>query len=250
MKHPVSESFLRLDMQRQPDDTTCGPTCLHAVYRYFDDHLPLHTVIDNVEALESGGTLAVYLALDAIRRGYTAMIHTCNLQIFDPIWFRPNAPDMRHRLALRAEWFERDETLDLKMARACRGYIEYLDAGGRLSMDDLTPSLIAEYLERDLPLLVGLSSTWLYRAVRDFGPTDADDDVRGMPGGHFVVLVGYDPATRCVSVADPTLPNPIGPDHIYDVTIDRLVCAILLGIVTYDANLLVLEPSSHGDPES
>ena len=25
----------------QPDDTTCGPTCLHAVYGYYDDSIPL-----------------------------------------------------------------------------------------------------------------------------------------------------------------------------------------------------------------
>ena len=28
------------EIQRQPDDVSCGPTCLHAVYRYFGDELP------------------------------------------------------------------------------------------------------------------------------------------------------------------------------------------------------------------
>jgi len=57
-----------------------------------------------------------------------------------------------------------------------------------------------------------------------------------------VVLVGYDPNEREVFVADPLLPNPVSPDHIYSVEIDRLVNAILLGITTYDGNLLILTP--------
>jgi hypothetical protein len=38
---------LRLPVQTlpQPDETTCGPTCLHAVYRYWGDTEPLDTII-------------------------------------------------------------------------------------------------------------------------------------------------------------------------------------------------------------
>ena len=38
---------LRLPVQTlpQPDETTCGPTCLHAVYRYWGDQEPLDTII-------------------------------------------------------------------------------------------------------------------------------------------------------------------------------------------------------------
>ena len=32
----------------QPDDETCGPNCLHAVYRYFGEEMGLGTVIDEV----------------------------------------------------------------------------------------------------------------------------------------------------------------------------------------------------------
>jgi hypothetical protein len=36
---------LELEMLPQPDDTTCGPTCLHAVYRYRGHEIPLDQVI-------------------------------------------------------------------------------------------------------------------------------------------------------------------------------------------------------------
>ena len=55
-----------------------------------------------------------------------------------------------------------------------------------------------------------------------------------------MVLCGYDMATRDVRVADPYNANPTGKGRFYDVGINRLICSILLGILTYDANLLVI----------
>jgi hypothetical protein len=75
---------LEFEMLAQPDDTTCGPTCLHAIYRYHGREVPLRQLIDEVPKLETGGTLGVLLALDALNRGYQATIYSYNLQIFDP----------------------------------------------------------------------------------------------------------------------------------------------------------------------
>ncbi len=56
----------------QPDDSTCGPTALHAVYDSFGLELPLEQVIDEVHSLEDGGTLAVFLGQHAIENGFYA----------------------------------------------------------------------------------------------------------------------------------------------------------------------------------
>ena len=47
-------------IERQPDYTTCGPTSLHAIYRYFGDPIDLNTVIAEMPKLPGGGTLAVH----------------------------------------------------------------------------------------------------------------------------------------------------------------------------------------------
>jgi hypothetical protein len=47
-------------------------------------------------------------------------------------------------------------------------------------------------------------------------------------------------------VVDPYQPNPWGPSHEYWIGVDRVVAAILLGIVTHDANLLVVYPKARG----
>ena len=58
--------------------------------------------------------------------------------------------------------------------------------------------------------------------------------------GHFVVLSGMDEST--VFVADPYKENPISGNNYYQVDTNRLMNSILLGIVTYDANMLIIMP--------
>lgn len=231
---------LHLDIHAQPDDTTCGPTCLHAVYRYYGDDIRLRKVIRETRRLDGGGTLAVYLGLHALRRGYRATIYTYNLQVFDPTWFRPDGPDLKERLAARAQ---RRRSPKLKAAAAA--YLEFLEQGGRLLYEDLTPALLRRHLKRGVPILTGLNATYLYGCARERveGETAVDDDVGGDPMGHFVVIHGYDKKTREVLLADPLADNPT-ESHRYAVSQGRLQCAILLGIVTWDANLLVIEPGS------
>lgn len=225
---------LQLAVLPQPDDTTCGPTCLHAVYAYFGDTVPLGQVIDEVEPLPGGGTLAVSLACHALDRGYSAEIYTYNLQVFDPTWFQADV-SIADRLRL-----QRKVKTSQKLGVATKAYLRFLELGGELKFRELTRSLIRKLLYRRTPILTGLSATYLYGCAREH--LDQYDDVRGEPAGHFVVVSGYDRKNRRVMVADPLQDNPLYGEHYYEVGVDRLVGAILLGILTYDANLLVIAP--------
>ena len=227
---------LPLEMLAQPDEVTCGPTCLHAIYRYWGSEESLEDVIARTRRLDHGGTLAVFLGCDALRRGYSATLYTFNLNLFDPTWFRRGV-DLAERLRLQAEFKP-----DPRLAHATAGYLEFLELGGRVRFTDPSRTLVRGLLRRRLPVLAGLSSTFLYRAPREYGPDDRPDDLRGEPAGHFVVLCGYDRRERKVQVADPYEPHPHGPNRRYWISIDRVIGAILLGIVTYDANLLVITP--------
>lgn len=229
---------LPLTMRPQPDGTTCGPTCLHALYRYWNDDEPLEDVIACTGRLELGGTFAVWLACDALRKGYRATIYTYNLNVFDPSWFGHKNIDIAQRLRLQSE-AKRD---DQRLQWATRGYLDYLQLGGRLRHLDLSRGLLHNLLRRHHPILTGLSSTFLYRTPREYGPDDVPDDVRGKPAGHFVVIAGYDIARGKVLVLDPYQQNPYGQSHEYWIGVDRVIGAILLGIVTHDANLLVIHP--------
>jgi hypothetical protein len=220
----------------QPDDETCGPTCLHAVYRFHGDDLALGRVIDEVERLDDGGTLAVLLACHALEHGYAATIYSYNLQVFDPTWFEASPSRIVDRLRLQIA-----AKPDPKIQAASAAYVRFLQRGGELRFEDLTPELIRAPLRQGLPVVTGLSATYLYRTPREHGRHARPDDVHGVPSGHFVVLCGFDEERRTVRVADPYEAQPLADSHLYDVDVDRLVCAILLGIVTHDANLLVIE---------
>ncbi len=235
---PADSYAFDLEILSQPDDSTCGPTCLHAVYRYFGDSVGLDEVIAEVPRLAGGGTLAVNLANHALRRAYRALIVTYNLTVFDPSWFHGERPDLGKRL--RAQSFAKR---DPKLSEATDAYLEFVSLGGELTMEDLTPGLLRRWLEQRRPILTGLSSTFLYRSPRETGEEILkEDDIRGVPTGHFVVLCGWDPEERKVCVADPYQDNPRIQGHIYWLPVDRVINSILLGVLTYDANLLVLEP--------
>lgn len=231
------ESRLHLDIAPQPDNNTCGPTCLHAIYNYYGDQISLPQIISETPALEEGGTLAVLLGCHALARGYSAVMYTYNLTVFDPTWFQPGGPPIADRL--RAQMAAKDIP---KLRLASQAYLEFLRLGGILRMEDMTGTLLRKYLKRAVPILAGLSATYLYNEPRECGLEGRSDDVNGTPQGHFVVLCGYDAHERSVLVADPMQPNPLSAQkQRYEVDLDRLMCAIMLGVVTYDSNLLVIQ---------
>lgn len=237
------DSLLEFKILPQPNDSTCGPTCLHAIYHYYGDDVPLEQVIEEHKSLKEGGTLAVFLACHALRRGYQATIYTYNLSMFDPSWFSPEKKDLVERLQAQLKIKFKNSP---RFQSATHGYLEFLQTGGILKTEVLNAGLIRRYLKNGIPILTGLSATYLYQVPREVveyeGAEGEYDDLRGEPSGHFVVLCGYKKEARLVTAADPLLPNPMAPSHQYDVKIDRVIGAILLGVITHDANLLIIEP--------
>ncbi|MBC5991669.1 peptidase-C39 like family protein [Pontibacter cellulosilyticus] len=233
--------MIPIKIHTQPDDSTCGPTSLHAVYRYFKDPITLSDVIKEVPYLDEGGTLEVLLACHALKRGYRASIYTYNLHIFDPTWIGLSNEEIILKLEQQLEYKKGS-----KFRRATMAYIEFLRLGGELKSRDLTKSLLIEYFEQGIPLLTGLSATYLYRSAREFADEAGNsvyDDVQGYPMGHFVVLCGFGEDMKSIVVADPYQENPYFKDNYYEVKASHLINSIMLGMATFDANLLAIQPS-------
>lgn len=232
---------LELAILPQPTEFTCGPTSLHAVYNYYEDDIALERVIEETKELEGGGTLAVYLGIHALERGYQASLFTFNLEVFDPTWWQSEKFDLAGKLREQLKYKRKE-----KLRKATEGYLEFLALGGRIRHEEMRPRLLRRYLDRNIPILTGLSATYLYQSERELEDT-TPDDLRGEPSGHFVVLAGYDREDKEVLVADPLESNPMAPGHYYHVGIERLICSILLGVYTYDGNLLIIEPREDED---
>lgn len=233
--------FLDIRMLPQPDDVTCGPTCLQAVYRHLGHPLELEQIIAEVRGLPEGGTLAVYLGNHALKRGLKARLYSYHLKIFDPSWRGLPPGELAAKLEAQLAYKH-----GKKFETASRAYIRFLELGGEIALDDLTSKVFDAPFNAGLPILTGLSATYLYDSRREYTNRHnraVYDDLRGEPTGHFVVLCGRERGK--VRVADPYIGNPLADDsHYYDVRVNRLIRAILLGVMTYDANLLVI---SDGD---
>jgi hypothetical protein len=236
------ELVLGFDIKVQPDDVTCGPTCLQALYNYYGDTIPLKQVVQEVKQLKAGGTLAVMMGNHALKRGYKAKIYTYNLNVFDPTWFKHSSKKIIQNLGQQMEFKHKRRKLQV----ASRAYIKFLESGGELGYAELDSNLILQYLKRGTPILTGLSATYLYGTAREIPQFDIYDSIKGEPAGHFVVISGYDEDKQCVYLSDPMEPNPMGKGQVYSVSFTRLINSIMLGIVTYDANLLVIEPGGSG----
>jgi len=221
---------------KQPDETTCGPTCLHSVLNYYGDTTDLDDIIKDIPTLDSGGTLSVMLACSALKKGYKATTYTYNLQMFDPTWFQKGV-DISAKLKAQAEFKTKE-----KLLLATDYYLDYLELGGEIKFEDMSPYLIRKILKAGKPIICGLSATYLYNSKREYGDNCDYDDIRGVPSGHFVVIYGYDARRRKALIADPLLPNPRSRTQLYSVSMSHLICSILLGVLTYDAKLLIIEP--------
>lgn len=227
---------LKIPLKRQPDDVTCGPTCLQSIYGFFHDGISLESVIEEVSMLEEGGTFASKLGTHALKRGYQAEIWSFNVHIFDPSWFDLESKSMITKLKQ-----QKVAKKNKKLRFASDGYLDFLHYGGKLHFEDLTANLLVSLIQDGTPAIAGLSSTYLYRSIREDPRTNKDDDVTGRPAGHFVLVTGIDLDARTAQITDPYFPNKISQIQTYTVPLSRLICAILLGVMTYDANLLVIK---------
>lgn len=238
----LQSTMIDLTIHTQPDDETCGPTCLHAVYNYYGLTIGLEEIISSVERSLSGGTLAPLLGKHALERGFSTTIYTNNLNIFDPTWFE-NGESRNDRLKakLTAQIKHKPEE---NIVQSSVAYQQYLKLGGEVRFRTIGVQLLKKYFDQKTPILTGLSATYLYGCARERYKDGKSiyDDIHGTPCGHFVILCGYDDKKKHVVIADPHRENPLSHDNYYRVSINRLINAIMLGVLTHDGNLLIIQP--------
>lgn len=233
--------MIDIKINTQPDDETCGPTCLHAIYQHYGYDITLEEVIKTIKRSQSGGTLAPYLGTHALERGFTASVLINNFDIFDPSWFEHSEASVNLSAKLEEQLKYKKDSGVVQMTAA---YQEFLNAGGIIKFKILSVELLREYFSYNLPVITGLSATYLYNSPREIYEDKKSkfDDLRGQPCGHFVIIVGYDATHRQIGVVDPQQNNPLVRNNYYKVSSNRLINSILLGISTYDANLLIIQP--------
>lgn len=226
---------LDLHVSKQPDDESCGITCLQSIYDYYSHPTSLDTLKREIEHWRTGGTVAVNLARHALAHGFHAEIHSYNIKIFDPTWSGLDPKDLALKLKQRQR-----KIRSKKQKQVIGFYLDFLRKGGVLKFDDLDEALFTRLFKDRHPIICGLSATYLYQQMRET-PDNQEDDIIGQPVGHFVVVSGWDPHTRTVTIQDPLRLNPISESGTYKLPFTKFSNAVMLGILTYDENLLVIQ---------
>lgn len=230
--------FYDIKILPQPTETTCGPTCLHSLYGHLGIDIELDDLINTVQYTRGGGTLGVLLAHHAQKCGLQGKIYTHNLNVFDPSWFDLGRTEMINKLLQQAN-SDKDE----KIKEASTYYAQFLNNGGQIVFESLTPQFIYKSLNEFGPMICGLSATYLYMSQREHGDTCQYDDINGEPQGHFVVIKGINANLDKVHIADPMSTNPITGQANYEVDTQHFINSLLIGVITYDANFIALYPS-------
>ena len=68
---------LKVERILQPDEVTCGPTCLRKVYAFYGDIVGMPAVLGALDRNEDGGTLAVFLAIAALKAAGRSALLIC-----------------------------------------------------------------------------------------------------------------------------------------------------------------------------
>lgn len=223
----------------QPTESSCGPTCLQSLYAFHNDFHPLEQIVKEIPELKTGGVLGVQLGLHALSRGYQARIYTHNLKVFDPTWFKLSREQMLEKLEKQIQSSKASKVIEASLL-----YAEFLSQGGQVLFETLDPEFIRRLLSANGPIATGLSATYLYRSPREYGPHCEYDDIHGEPQGHFVVITGVSDDLKQAWIADPHEANPVAEGQHYAVSTQELINAILIGVITYDANLIVIQPKT------
>ena len=238
--------MINIKINAQPTDVSCGATCLHAIYRYYGFDISIEEVIAGLGRSISGGTLATLAGRHALERGFNVTVYTNNLYVVDPSWFDVNGNCDESILAAKLE-----EQLKYKhnkqLVDVTNSCLEYFKLGGKLRFQTIDAPLLKKYFTKNTPIMTGLSATYLYKCPRELYTDEGVsifDDIRGTACGHFVILCGYDDEKNHIVVADPHRENPIAHTNYYYVDINRLINAIMLGVITSDGTLVIIEPKS------
>jgi len=226
---------LQFTVPQQPDDESCGITCLQAVYKHYGFETSAEALKHQVVHWQkTGGTVGVNLARHALAHDFSAEIYTYNIKVFDPTWSELPKETLLAKLKLRQK-----RVRSSRQKKEISFYLDFIKHGGTLRFDDLNEELFRRLLASQRPVICGLSATYLYQSVRELS-NNQENDVLGQPVGHFVVVSAYNAETHEVQIHDPLRRHPLSATGTYSLPFQKFSNAVMLGILTYDANLVVI----------
>lgn len=204
---------------------TCGPSALQQVLAYYGVKKSLKEILRNVKLYEYG-TWGCNLLSYALKLGFKAEIVTHYLDIFDPTWFKLSKKGLIKKLKLRLKHAKEKDKHGIK------GYIRFLEFGGRIRFEIIKEKIIKDYLKKKIPVIACFCFTALWKSKRAYskkmrkGYKSILSDIKGVPEGHFIVISGY--TKDKFFITDPSYNTPYAKTGKYTVPAKELIAYILM----------------------
>lgn len=149
------------------------------------------------------GTSLGHIAAHFQKLGLSTILHTSDVILFDPSWKKIDSTNLITKLKARLPhlvhgWYDKT-TLTLIVD----GYIQYLNNGGQIIFPIIDIPYILKYLKQG-PIYMTVSYNVLNQCSKyDFTKIDTQDDLKGLPSTHAIVISGYSNGT--FDIVDPDI---------------------------------------------
>lgn len=198
----------------------CIPACLQQVFSYYNRQLTQEDITRGLEYPKRGMSLPAAASF-AQQQGFGTAIVTNNIQIFDPVWFSSASKELTENLKKRRKF------VDEYNQSLIDDLIEYLDLNGRIDFSTICDDLIRKYLSQDIPIIMELASTFLYKKSKSTEPGTFNDPIKGTVEGHGIVIAGFD--QEKFKIIDPdTRNNPYDDSGIYWISSKDLLMSFAI----------------------
>ena len=219
----------------------CEPACLAMVLAHGGVSIDMDALIQETATPRKYKDWEYLHGVAALRRGLRAYIVTRDPLLYDPSW-APLAPaQWVNRFRRRVEWVReetaagRGEAFPWFFEAAHETALGFLDAGGEVVLRAPSLPLIAAVLSGGVPVIAPIQGALFYG---DRFHQRHQDEIRGMPYGHVVVLAGWAGAAGTVSrllVVDPSADSKVSGGRSWEDA-DEILYANLI----YMAPLLLV----------
>lgn len=231
-----------ISIARQPTPTSCSQTALSMLLGHYDKSYTVDELSGQVPQVysdngESFGTINQQMATWCLSLGFDCAMHTADCQIIDQSWAGLSKDELIDKLKARADGWVVPALGDVWTKAYADSYIDYLHAGGQLTIQPaITTQLLYSLLETG-PVLALVCSTALNGSMRRRfeGETEIHDDIHGRALNHSIVIYGHDQSGNFL-VADPDQTD--GGDRV--IAPERMVIAIATAQIECDTLLFQL----------
>ena len=218
----------KINHQYQPTNTTCSPTALSMLLSFYGKNFTVTEVLDKVpqvhnEEGEPFGTINQQMATWCMSLGFDVSLYTFDCQVIDQSWATLPNEKLLERLEARKSGWAVPSLGDAWTKAYAQSYIDFVKAGGELTIQPAITSKLLYNLLEDAPVLVCASYSTLYGAGRTENFDEfrsASDDVNGRTWNHSVVIYGNDENGNFL-IAD-----PFKKPGLHVVEPERMIAAI------------------------